>query len=159
MKKFPFFVDISGWKIVVIGAGTIGTRRIRSLLPFGCEITVVAPAAEKEVESWAGEGKICWIARKYREEDVEGARLVLAATQEKAVNDRIEEAARKRGILFNRCDEKDACDFHFPGLIIQGDLVVGVNSGGRNHRQAAKVSSEIREVLKRMKNVETERME
>ena len=132
MKKFPFFVDISGWKIVVIGAGTIGTRRIRSLLPFGCEITVVAPAAEKEVESWAGEGKICWIAREYREE---------------------------RGILFNRCDEKDACDFHFPGLIIQGDLVVGVNSGGRNHRQAAKVSSEIREVLKRMENVETERME
>ena len=49
MKKFPFFVDISGWKIVVIGAGTIGTRRIRSLLPFGCEITVVAPAAEKVI--------------------------------------------------------------------------------------------------------------
>lgn len=147
MRKFPLFIDISDWNVIVIGAGRIGTRRIDSLLSFGCAVTVVAPTAESAVKVWAEEGRLRWLAREYREGDLKNARLVLAATQYESVNDRVEKEARERNLLFNRCDKKESCDFHFPGLVIQDELVIGVNSGGEDHRRTAEICAEIRRQL------------
>lgn len=150
MRKFPLFIDISDWNVIVIGAGRIGARRIDALLSFGCAVTVIAPAAERVVKAWAGEGRLRWLAREYREGDLENARMALAATQYAIVNDQVEKEARERNLLFNRCDKKEACDFHFPGLVIQDDLVIGINSGGKDHRQTAEICAKIRRQLERV---------
>lgn len=147
MRMFPLFVDISRWNVVVVGGGNIGVRRVRSLLQFECSITVIAPVVRSEIEIWDREGKIQWIAKEFQNEDLANANMVMAVTQKKTVNDQVENEARKRGMLFNRCDKKSACDFHFPGLIVKDQMVIGVNSGGNDHWKAANITAGIRNKL------------
>ena len=64
-KYFPVFIDLSEKKIMVIGGGTIGARRIRTLLPFCGQLTVVAPKVQPEVEQLAEEGRLEWIREPY----------------------------------------------------------------------------------------------
>lgn len=147
MKMFPFFMDITNWNVVVVGGGRVGVRRVRSLLPFQCFITVISPVVESEIETWNREGKVQWIAREYKEGDLKDTKMALAVTQKEWVNDQVEREARKEGALFNRCDKKEECDFHFPGLIIKEQMVIGVNSGGNDHKKAADITSEIKRIV------------
>ncbi|MGI6089663.1 MAG: precorrin-2 dehydrogenase/sirohydrochlorin ferrochelatase family protein, partial [Bilifractor porci] len=67
-KYFPFFVDLSEKQVVVIGAGSIASRRVRTLLSFADHITVVSPEATEEIAGLAAEGKIRWIKENYSRE-------------------------------------------------------------------------------------------
>lgn len=64
-KYFPIFIDLSGKKIVVIGGGVIATRRVKTLLEFVDDITVIAPQVTSELEQIEKEGKITWIPKAY----------------------------------------------------------------------------------------------
>ena len=64
-RYFPLFINLEKKKVTVIGAGTIASRRIRTLLNFGARITVLAPEASEEVEKLAGEGKLVWRKERY----------------------------------------------------------------------------------------------
>lgn len=135
---FPMFVDISGMKIVVIGGGNIAARRIRTLLQFASDITVISPEAMEAVRQLEAQGRIRWIPRGYRTEDIQGADMVLAATNDKPLNEQIvrdcREAEQHRGrkILVNAASDKALCDFYFPSIIKQDDIVIGINSGGKD---------------------------
>ena len=59
-RYFPLFIDLEKKKITVIGAGTIASRRIRTLLNFGAQITVLAPEASEEVRKLAEKGRLVW---------------------------------------------------------------------------------------------------
>lgn len=65
-KYFPIFIDISEKKIVVIGGGVIATRRVKTLLEFASDITVMAPEVTEELKQMITEGKVVWIQKEYR---------------------------------------------------------------------------------------------
>ena len=65
-RYFPLFIDLEGKKIAVVGAGKIASRRIRTLLEFGAELTVLAPEASEEVRCLAEEGRLIWRREAYR---------------------------------------------------------------------------------------------
>lgn len=128
---FPLFVDISEKSILVVGGGKIAARRANTLLAFAEKITVIAPALEEELELAVKQGRIKWIRRKWEESDIAGQDLVLAVTDDREVNDQIWKLCRGPGILVNVADDKDKCDFFFPGIIRQDDVVIGISSGGK----------------------------
>ena len=107
---FPLFVDLSGKKILIVGAGSIALRRAETLAPFGAELIVTAPEGRPEMETLAA----VWNRRRFQEEDLEGAVLVLAATDDEAVNSLVAELCRERGTPVNSCSDKTQCDFYFP---------------------------------------------
>ena len=100
---FPLFIDLSEKKLVVFGAGRIARRRITVLSQFTPALTVIAPDCLPEVEELAAEGKIRYLKKVYEEEDLEGADIVFAATNDHAVNDRISGGCQKREYC-RRCD-------------------------------------------------------
>lgn len=142
------FVELEGKKAVVVGAGTIGARRIKALWEFGACVTVVAPEISGSVEKLWKEEVICCRLRAAEKKDLEGAFLVVAATDQREVNHQIFEWCKEAGILVNVADKKEECSFYFPGLAREGSLTAGVCANGKDHRLAKQAAKEIRMLFK-----------
>lgn len=147
---FPVFVDITGARVLVAGGGKIALRRVSALLKFGADICVVAPHICADLMRFCEEGRIEIKKREYQKGDITGARFVLAATDKREVNRMIREECREAGIMVNVSDDRSLCDFHFPGLVVTEDTVVGVNCGGENHKRAKETRMKIEETLKNL---------
>jgi precorrin-2 dehydrogenase/sirohydrochlorin ferrochelatase/precorrin-6A/cobalt-precorrin-6A reductase len=132
-SHFPLFVDVRGKRALVVGAGAIAGRRILTLSRFGIAITVVATRATGETIALAGQGRLEYLQREWRESDLEGADIVVVATDSRDVNREVGEAARNRGIPVSVADCKEESDFFFPAVISSGDVVVALTSSGLDH--------------------------
>ncbi len=146
-RYFPLFVNLEGKEILIFGAGAIAARRIRGLIDFGAKLTVVAPKACAPIRELSGKGALTWRVGEYGPGMLKGAFLVLAATDQKDVNEAVWRECREAGIPVNVCSDREKCDFYFPGLAVAGDVVAGVTAGGENHRLAREVTERIRRVL------------
>lgn len=144
---FPLFVDLSETDVLVVGAGRIALRRVKTLLDFAGRVTVVAPAVCDELEALAAAGGVALRRRAFEERDLEGAGLVLAATNDAALNARIARLARTRGIPVNVGSDKSLCDFYFPGVARRGSVVVGVTASGTDHAASRRVTQAVRRLL------------
>lgn len=150
-RYFPLFVNLEGKHVIIYGAGNIGSRRILSFLKFGCSLTVIAPKPSEEVKKLSKEGRLILKQEEYQPGSIpEDACLVLAATSSKEVNAWIGEECRKKQIPVNVSSDKSLCDFYFPGLAVQDDLVAGVTTGGTDHKRARRAAEQIRRIIKNL---------
>ena len=152
MSYFPMFIDIEGKHILVVGAGKIALRRVQTLLQFRARIKVIAKEIPKEQKEafhlLVSEGKIVLEEKAFEESDLtEALFLVLAATNVKKLNHEICMLCRKRKILANTAKDRTDCDFYFPAVAVQEELVVGITGDGSDHRKVAETAARIRKVL------------
>ena len=152
MSYFPMFIDIEGKHILVVGAGKIALRRVPTLLQFRARIKVIAKEIPKEQKEafhlLVSEGKIVLEEKAFEESDLtEALFLVLAATNVKKLNHEICMLCRKRKILANTATDRTDCDFYFPAVAVQEELVVGITGDGSDHRKVAETAARIRKVL------------
>ncbi len=150
--KFPYFRDISGWQVLVFGGGHIAERRVGTLLDFGPSICVVSPSLSSSLTEWWRAGEIAWEQARYAPErisDREQIQMVLAATDDPAVNTAIFQICRERGIRVNNASNQEECDFFFPAVVRDGDLILGVTSGGSNHGRVRRVAAALRKLVKK----------
>ena len=146
-RFFPMFVDLSDKKIVVVGGGNIATRRIKTLLQFTRNITAVAPKTTMELHELGKAGFVNLINRPVKRSDFTMAFMVIAATNDWKLNDEIYRVCKEEGIYVNVADDKSKCDFYFPGIYMQDEVVVGITASGLNHKKARKVRVAIQEAM------------
>lgn len=146
---FPMFVDLREKKIVVIGAGKISARRITTLTQFCETITVIAPEAETAIQQLAADGEITWILKTYDRDDLYGADIVLAATDDPKLNDEIHSVCKCLGILVNVCSDQRKCDFQFPGIVKKDEVVIGINAAGTDHHKVKRIRECVEEAFAR----------
>ena len=147
---FPMFVDISHKKVVVVGAGTIAKRRIRTLVDFTECLTVIAPEVNPELLELQAQGKIRILKKQYQREDIYDADLVIAATNDHQTNEDIYSVCKCMGITVNVCSDKNKCDFYFPGVYMRDEMVVGVTASGLDHKKAKRIREEIQKALEKV---------
>lgn len=128
---------LAGTLAVVVGGGAVGERKIRGLLAAGVEVRLVSPTATPQLQTWAHEQHISWMQRDYVTGDLAGARLVFAATNQRAVNARVAREAAARGLLCNVADAPDEGNFHLPALHRDRGMTIAVSSGGAAPARAA----------------------
>lgn len=121
---------LAGVLAVVVGGGAVGERKVRGLLAVGAEVRLVSPEATPRLRTWADEQRISWMQRDYVTGDLAGARLVFAATNQRAVNARVAREAAELGMLCNVADAPDEGNFHLPALHRGPELTIAVSSGG-----------------------------
>ena len=153
-RFFPMFVDLSDKKIVVVGGGNIATRRIKTLLQFTRNITAVAPKTPMELHELGKAGFGNLINRPVKRSDFTMAFMVIAATNDWKLNDEIYRVCKEEGIYVNVADDKSKCDFYFPGIYMQDEVVVGITASGLNHKKARKVRVAIQEAMEASDNEE-----
>jgi precorrin-2 dehydrogenase/sirohydrochlorin ferrochelatase len=143
MSLLPIFLKLESRPCLVAGAGEIALGKIESLLEAGARVRVVSPEARPEVQSLAAQGRAEWIARGYEPADLEGAFLVIAATNQPDVNHAVFEDATQRGILCNAVDDPPFCDFYFGSVVRRGDLQVAISTAGESPALAQRLRREI----------------
>lgn len=126
---FPMMVDIRNRKVVVIGGGKIATKRIESLLRFQPNITVVSPVLEASLHALVKSGEIEHIARAFQMGDVQGALLVIAATNDGVVNQLVKESCHPNQLL-NIVDDPANSSFHFPAMYEKNEITIAVTTSG-----------------------------
>ncbi len=146
-RYFPLFFDIRDVPVLVVGAGPVATRRIRTLLPFRPAITVVAPEATDEVREMEKLGRIRRVRRVFEPEDLQGAAFVLTATGNSETDGTIQLLCRELHIPVNVASDRNKCDFFFPGIAMRDNLVVGITASGLDHREARRLTEDIRKLL------------
>jgi len=143
MSLFPMFLKLEGRYCLVIGAGTIGEPKIRSLLVAGARVQVIAPEAREAVQGWARAGVIVWEQRTFQPSDLEDVFLVVAATSLPDVNESVFQEAHRRGILCNAVDDPQRCDFFYGALVRRGRLQVAISTGGQSPALAQRLRREL----------------
>ena len=127
--RYPLTVTTMGGRLaVVVGGGTVGERKVRGLLAGDVPVRLVSPSATEQVAAWAEAGRIEWIPRPYQDGDLEGAALVFAATNVRAVNQEVAMAAHRKGLLVNVADAPAEGNFHSPAVTRKEDLIVSVST-------------------------------
>lgn len=146
---FPAFVDLSRRRALVVGGGRIAARRVNALVQFCPRVAVVAPAIHPDIAALAEAGRVEALRRAYRVEDLDGADLVLACTDDAALNAAIADECRARGIPVNDASDRTRCDFLFPGIARRGAVVAGVSAGGADHALARRATEAVRACFER----------
>ena len=144
MGYFPFFIDITAKKCVVVGGGIVAKRKVEKLLPYEPKITVVAPKICEFLRLCEG---ITLVEREFEPADLEDAFLVIGATDNEAVNAEIYRLCTEKNILVNVVDDKEKCRFIFPALVKKGDVSIGISSSGSSPVFSKYIKEKIDEIL------------
>ncbi len=142
-RYFPIAIALEGRACLVVGGGSVAARRVTALLDGGASVTVVAPEVCAELLSLSGE--IVVEARPYASSDSDGRSVVIAATDQPAVNSRVIADARERGIWACDAGSAEFGDFVIPSTIRRGDLLISVTTGGSSPALSSRIRDEIAE--------------
>jgi len=132
-------LDVSGRRCVVVGGGPVGHEKAAGLAACGARVTVVSPDLHPAFD----ELDVQWAKRRYRRRDLRRAFLVVAATNDPAVNRQVFRDAERRGMLCNVADVPELCNFILPAVHREGPIAVAVSTGGASPALAKRLRSEI----------------
>lgn len=144
MGYFPLFIDLHDKPCLIVGGGAVAARKAEKLLPYGPKLTLVAPEFHPDLCALPG---VLRIERFFLPEDIAGQTLVIAATDDPAENRAIRSLCQARSIPVNVVDNKDLCTFLFPCLIKQGDLSIGISTGGASPSAAVWLKKQVEQLV------------
>jgi precorrin-2 dehydrogenase/sirohydrochlorin ferrochelatase len=139
--RYPLFLDLTGQKVVAIGAGKVATRKVRSLLAAGALVTVISPQAYRLPKG------VRWLRRCYRRGDLAGAWLVVAATNDQDVNRQVCAEAKRRRQLVNCGAPPAAGNFIVPSIVRRGPLTIAISTGGASPALAKHIRRLLEELV------------
>lgn len=143
MRYYPVFLDIQNKNCLVVGGGSVGTRKVMTLLDCGARVTVVSPAVTAQLAQLADSGAVRLRERDYRPQDMNGMFLVIGATDDEILNRRISADAEERNLLCNIADRPAVCNFILPSIVQRGDLVIAISTAGKSPAFAKKLRQDI----------------
>jgi len=132
MDYLPINLRLRNEPVVLIGAGKIATRKARLLLAAGANLTVVAPDIAAELEQLLVQHGGIWQQSRYSASDLQGKKLVVAATPDQQTNRQVYEDASAQGLPVNVVDAPQLCTFIFPSIVDRSPLTIAISSGGNS---------------------------
>ena len=143
MKYYPVNLNIQRQSCLVVGGGSVGTRKVKMLLDCGAAVTVVSPEVTDMLSVLAEENRISLKQRPYQASDLDGVFLVIGATDNRDMNRTIYDDARKQGKLCNIADQPDLCNFILPSVIERGDLIIAISTSGKSPAYARQLRKQL----------------
>ena len=132
MDFFPIFLDLENRDCLVVGGGRVAARKAGLLRRAGARVQLVAPQLCDELKGLADSGEVAWQQREFADADLQGKVLVIAGTNNAAVNRRVSELAKQSNIPVNVVDQPELCSFIVPSIIDRSPVQVAVSTGGHS---------------------------
>ncbi|MDB6089872.1 MAG: precorrin-2 dehydrogenase [Gammaproteobacteria bacterium] len=147
MDYLPLFLQLRSQPAVVVGGGRVAVRKVDLLLKTGARVTVVAPELREELHKLAASGALRHISAEFEAAQLDGAVIVIAATNDHEVNTAVSAASRARRIPVNVVDDPALSTFIFPAIVDRSPIIVAVSSGGESPVLARRVREQIEAIL------------
>jgi len=141
---YPIHLNVKGKKCVIIGGGKVAYRKACSLREAGAETVVVSPEFCPEITDEKG---VTLVKETYDEGFLDGALLVIASTNNEAINQKVAFDAGKRNIIVNVVDYPELCSFIVPSTINRGDLCISISTGGASPAVAKRIREELEDIF------------
>jgi len=149
MLETPLYIaclKLTSRRCAVVGGGEVGLEKVDGLLACDADVTLIAPRAHPALVEYAREGSIAWKQREYGGgADLEGAFLVIAATDSTEVNIAVFDDAEARAMLVNVVDVPPLCNFILPAIVRNGPLAIAISTAGASPALAKRLKREIAE--------------
>ncbi|MGN5648239.1 NAD(P)-binding protein [Bacillus sp. Brlt_9] len=139
---YPLTVRVEKKRVVVIGGGKVAGFKIIPLLKQGADIVVVSPELDANLVKLVEEKKIRWYQREYEKSDINGAFLVVAASSDAILNEKVAEDAAENQLV-NVITNPESGNVHFPAAFHRGLLNIAVSTGGASPKLAKKIRDDI----------------
>lgn len=139
MRYYPIYLDIKNRHCLVVGGGSVGTRKVMTLLECGAAVAVVSPAITRQLRELANNDVITLTQRPFQNSDLKGNFLVIGATDDRELNLQIHAEAERLGLLCNIADHPDASNFILPSIVSRGDLSIAISTSGNSPALAKKL--------------------
>jgi siroheme synthase-like protein len=123
----------------VVGGGQVAQRKVKTLLESHANVEVISPEINPELNRLKETGKIRVIKHSFQPSDLKGASLVVAATDDKEINQAVAREARNLSILVNAVDDASSSDFIVPSCIKRGELTIAISTSGLSPALARKL--------------------
>ena len=130
MQYFPVFFDLHGKRVLVVGGGDVAARKVSLLFRAGAEVQVISPELCESLQNRVANGEVSHEARSFEEADIDACVLIVAGTDDQAVNKRVSELAHAKCIPVNVVDQPALCSFIVPSIIDRSPVQVAVSTGG-----------------------------
>ncbi|WJD50040.1 MULTISPECIES: siroheme synthase CysG [unclassified Enterobacter] len=147
MHHLPIFCQLRGRDCLLVGGGDVAERKARLLMEAGARLTVNALAFSPQFTVWANEGMLTLAQGDFNEALLDTTWLVIAATDDNDVNQRVSDAAEARRIFCNVVDAPKEASFIMPSIIDRSPLMVAVSSGGTSPVLARLLREKLEAVL------------
>ena len=143
MSFYPVCIELEGKTVLVVGGGSVAQRKVETLLKFGASIRIVSRKLANTLKKLVESNEIYHIGEEFRDEHLDGAFLVIAATDDERLNRKISESAQKRRLLINAVDQPSECNFIVPSIVNRGDLLIAISTSGKSPALAKKLRKEL----------------
>ena len=140
---YPVYLDVKERCCVIIGGGQIAEGKIAALLECGAQIRMISPEVTNEVQDMADTGVLRLEKREYRDGDLEGAFIAIAATDDSSLSRRIAKEAEERNVPLNVADVTHLCTFIAPAVVRRGEVTAAISTGGLSPALARKLRVEL----------------
>ena len=140
---YPVYLDVKERCCVIVGGGQIAEGKIAALLECGAQIRMISPEVTDEVQDMADTGALRLEKREYRDGDLEGAFIAIAATDDSSLNRRIAQEAEERNVPLNVVDVTHLCTFIAPAVVRRGEVTAAISTGGLSPALARKLREEL----------------
>lgn len=144
---FPIFVDLAAQPVLVVGGGEVAARKIRLLLKSGARPRVVARELNEELTGLLAEDRIEQLATSFEPAQLRGCRLVVAATDDRALNREVAAAAEAVGLLCNVVDDPEASRYITPSIVEREPITVAISTAGAAPVLARRLRERIESLL------------
>lgn len=144
---FPLFVDLQDQPVLVVGGGEVAARKIRLLRQAGARVRIVARELNEELAGLAADNSVAHVGTEFESAQLEGVRLVVAATDDRALNRTVAAAAEARALLCNVVDDPEASRFITPSIVQRAPITVAISTGGAAPVLARRLRERIETIL------------
>ena len=147
MPKYPVYLELEGKQAVLIGAGSVAARKAKTLVAAGAGVRVIARNIEPAFQELCEKLPIEIIQNDYSKEYIQDAFLVIAATNDNALNTQIFQDCQELKTLCNVVDVPPLCNFYVPAVIRRGDLQLAIGTNGKCPAYAAHLRRKFEELI------------
>ncbi|MDQ1336509.1 MAG: precorrin-2 dehydrogenase [Thermodesulfobacteriota bacterium] len=139
MSYYPIFQQLEGMTVLVVGGGGVARRKVETLLTFGAKISIISKELTSELKQLVDNGDVRFLGEEMQDAFFDGVSLVIAATDDPALNHQVSVGARSRGLLVNAVDQPVDCTFIVPSIVRRGDLLIAVSTSGKSPALSKKI--------------------
>ena len=148
-ELYPIFLKVSNLNTLIVGGGNVALEKLTFLLKSspGAQVQMVSPMFRDETIKLAALHNIKMVKDAYHHKYLEGKHMVVATTDNIAVNELVYKECRERNILVNVADNPPFCDFYMGGIVTKGNVKVAISTNGKSPTTAKRLRQFFEDVI------------